>query len=75
MISIDKITEIFCSIDDFTLIFKKSIEKSLISSGNKTKTLSKLQTLTKFNLYFLQENYTSNSYFTTSTQPPLERTK
>jgi hypothetical protein len=35
MISKDKITEIFCTIDDFAQVFEKSLEKSLISSGKK----------------------------------------
>jgi hypothetical protein len=37
MISKDKVTEIFCSIDDFSLIFESAIEKGTISSGKKTR--------------------------------------
>ena len=37
MISKDKITEIFYTIDDFALVFEQSIENSLISSGKKTR--------------------------------------
>ena len=37
MISKDKITEIFCCIDDFTQVFEQSLENSLISSGKKTR--------------------------------------
>lgn len=37
MISKDKITEIFCSIDDFTIVFETALEKSVISSGKKTR--------------------------------------
>jgi len=37
MISKDKITEIFCSIDDFTLIFESSLKKGIISSVKKVR--------------------------------------
>ncbi len=37
MISKDKITEIFCSIDDFTLIFESVLKKGTISSAKKTR--------------------------------------
>ena len=37
MISKDKITEIFCTIDDFTQVFEQSLEKRLISTGKKTR--------------------------------------
>lgn len=37
MISKDKITEIFCSIDDFTLIFESTLKKGTISSAKKTR--------------------------------------
>jgi len=37
MISKDKITEIFCSIDDFTLIFESALKKGAISSTKKTR--------------------------------------
>jgi hypothetical protein len=37
MISKDKITEIFCSIDDFTLIFESALKKGAISSAKKTR--------------------------------------
>lgn len=37
MISKDKITEIFCSIDDFCLVFEPAIEKRQLSTGKKTR--------------------------------------
>lgn len=37
MISKDKITEIFCSIDDFCLVFEPAIEKRQLSMGKKTR--------------------------------------
>lgn len=37
MISKDKITEIFCSIDDFCLVFEPALNKKLISSGKRTR--------------------------------------
>jgi len=37
MISIDKITKIFCSIDDFCNVFEPALNKRLISSGKKTR--------------------------------------
>lgn len=37
MISKDKITEIFCSIDDFSMIFETALEKSTISTGKNTR--------------------------------------
>ena len=37
MISKDKITEIFCTIDDFTQVFEQSLEKRLISTGKNTR--------------------------------------
>ncbi len=37
MISKDKITEIFCSIDDFCLVFEPALRKSQVSTGKKTR--------------------------------------
>lgn len=37
MISKDKITEIFCSIDDFCLVFNPALENRLLSTGKKTR--------------------------------------
>jgi hypothetical protein len=37
MISKDKITEIFCSIDDFSLIFEDALKKNTISTGKNTR--------------------------------------
>ena len=37
MISKDRITEIFCSIDDFSLIFESAMEKGTISSDKKSR--------------------------------------
>ena len=37
MISKDKITEIFCSIDDFCLVFDPALQKRQISTGKKTR--------------------------------------
>jgi len=37
MISTDKITKIFCSIDDFCKVFEPALNKKLISSGKKTR--------------------------------------
>ena len=37
MITTDKITEIFCSIDDFCKYFEPALSKKLISSGKKTR--------------------------------------
>ena len=37
MISKDKITEIFCSIDDFCLVFEPALEKRQLSTGKKTR--------------------------------------
>mgnify|MGYP000045937516 CR=1 FL=1 len=37
MISIDKITTIFCSIDDFCLIFEPELKKKQLSTGKKTR--------------------------------------
>ncbi len=35
MISIDKVTDIFCSIDDFCQVFEPALQKRLISNGKK----------------------------------------
>jgi len=37
MISIDRITEIFCSIDDFCLVFEPALRKRQVSTGKKTR--------------------------------------
>ncbi len=37
MISKDKITQIFCSIDDFCLVFDPAMQKRQLSSGKKTR--------------------------------------
>ena len=37
MISTDKITEIFCSIDDFCIVFEPALQKRLLSTGKKTR--------------------------------------
>ena len=37
MISKDKITEIFCSIDDFCLVFEPALRKRELSTGKKTR--------------------------------------
>jgi len=37
MVSKDKITEIFCSIDDFCLIFEPALQKRQVSTGKKTR--------------------------------------
>ena len=37
MISTDKITEIFCSIDDFCIVFGPALQKRLLSTGKKTR--------------------------------------
>lgn len=37
MISKDKITEIFCSIDDFCLVFEPALEKRQLSTGKRTR--------------------------------------
>lgn len=37
MISKDKITEIFCSIDDFCLVFEPALQKRQLSTGEKTR--------------------------------------
>lgn len=39
MIPTDKITEIFCSIDDFCLVFEPAFHKKLISSGKKKRNI------------------------------------
>jgi hypothetical protein len=52
MIPTDKITEIFCSIDDFCLVFEPAFHKKLISSGKKrrnrksTMSMSEILTIT-----------------------------
>jgi hypothetical protein len=37
MISTNKITEIFCSIDDFCIVFEPALQKRLLSTGKKTR--------------------------------------
>jgi len=37
MISTDKITKIFCSIDDFCIVFEPSLRKRQISTGKRTR--------------------------------------
>ena len=37
MISKDKITEIFCSIDDFCLVFEPALQKRQVSTGKTTR--------------------------------------
>ena len=37
MISKDKITKIFCSIDDFCLVFEPALQKRQLSTGKKTR--------------------------------------
>jgi len=37
MISKDKIIEIFCSIDDFCLVFDSALQKRQLSTGKKTR--------------------------------------
>ncbi len=37
MISTNKITKIFCSIDDFCIVFKPALQKRLLSTGKKTR--------------------------------------
>lgn len=37
MISKDKITEIFCSIDDFCLVFDPALQKRQLSTGKMTR--------------------------------------
>jgi len=42
IISKDKITEIFCSIDDFCKVFEPALTKKLISDENYRSTLAKI---------------------------------
>ncbi len=37
MLSTDKITKIFCSIDDFCIVFEPALQKRLLSAGKKTR--------------------------------------
>ncbi len=37
MNSTNKITEIFCSIDDFCIVFEPALQKRLLSTGKKTR--------------------------------------
>ncbi len=37
MISIDKITKIFCSIDDFCAVYEPALRKRQLSTGKKTR--------------------------------------
>ncbi len=37
MISKDRITRIFCSIDDFCLVFEPALQKRQIDTGKKTR--------------------------------------
>ncbi len=77
MISKDKITEIFCSIDDFCLVFEPAIRKRQLSTGKKTRkrkftmTTSEIVTITV--LFHLSGVRTFKHYYINYVQKQLEQ--
>jgi hypothetical protein len=67
MISKDKITEIFCSIDDFTQVFEPAFKKNIISTGKKTRNrkfkMSKGEILTITVLFHLSKVRTFKHFY------------
>ena len=77
MISKDKITEIFCTIDDFTQVFEQSLEKRLISTGKKTRKrkfrMSKGEILTITVLFHLSGMRTFKHFYLFYVQKHLKK--
>lgn len=67
MISKDKITEIFCSIDDFCLVFEPELQKRQLSTGKKTRkrkfTMSTSEIVTLTVLFHLSDMRTFKHYY------------
>jgi len=76
MISTDKITEIFCSIDDFCNVFEPALFKKLISSGKKTRnrkfTMSTSEILTITVLFHLSGHRTFKHFYLFYVQKHLQ---
>lgn len=67
MISKDKITEIFCSIDDFCLVFEPELQKRQLSTGKKTRkrkfTMSMSEIVTITVLFHLSDMRTFKHFY------------
>jgi len=67
MISKDKITEIFCSIDDFCLVFEPELRKRQLSTGKKTRkrkfTMSMSEIVTITVLFHLSDMRTFKHFY------------
>lgn len=67
MISKDKITKIFCSIDDFCLVFEPELQKRQLSTGKKTRkrkfTMSMSEVVTITVLFHLSDMRTFKHYY------------
>jgi len=76
MYSNDKITEIFCSIDDFCLVFEPALRKRQISTGKKTRnrksTMSMSEILTLTVLFHLSGHRTFKHFYLFYVQKHLQ---
>lgn len=76
MISKDKITEIFCSIDDFCLVFEPALENRQVSTGKKTRkrkfTMSTSEIVTITVLFHLSGVRTFKHYYLNYVQTQLQ---
>lgn len=76
MISKDKITEIFCSVDDFCLVFEPALEKRQLSTGKKTRkrrfTMSTSEIVTITVLFHLSGIRTFKHFYTGYVQKHLQ---
>tara|TARA_R110002096_G_scaffold434390_1_gene655815 strand:+ start:209 stop:1114 length:906 start_codon:yes stop_codon:yes gene_type:complete len=76
MISKDKITEIFCSIDDFCLVFEPALAKRQLSTGKKTRkrkfTMSSSEILTITVLFHLSGVRTFKHFYLGYVQEHLQ---
>lgn len=76
MISKDKITEIFCSVDDFCVVFEPALEKRQLSTGKKTRkrrfTMSTSEIVTITVLFHLSGIRTFKHFYTGYVQKHLQ---
>lgn len=77
MISKDKITEIFCSIDDFCLVFEPALQKRLLFTGKKTRKrkfiMSSSEILTITVLFHLSGIRTFKHFYINYVQQQLQK--
>lgn len=77
MISKDKITEIFCSIDDFCLVFEPALQKRQLFTGKKTRkrkfTMSSSEILTITVLFHLSGIRTFKHFYINYVQQQLQK--